>query len=251
LGLRSALATPDSKGRYVRRLFDRIANRYDLITVLLSFGLDRRWKRRLVDLADVVPDEPVLDLACGTGDLTFEAAGRRARVVGLDVTPRMIARARARVAPPLAVRFLVGDMSALPFPSASFNLVTAGYGIRNATAIEPVIDEIHRVLKPGGRLLSLDFDRPVHPIVRALYLTYLTIVGSALGLALHGDPDTYRYIPETIRRYPGARPIARLMQDAGFDRVDIVPVLGGLLAIHVARKPVFPPPRVPVERRRP
>ena len=241
MSLRRALSGPDAKRRYVRRLFATIADRYDLITVLLSYGQDRRWKRRLVEMAGACTGARALDLACGTGDLTFALAARGARAAGLDITPRMIELARRKsVRPPAAGRapaWLVGDMMALPFADESFDVVTTGYGIRNVPVIEPALAEIRRVLRPGGRLLSLDFNRPEHALVRGVYLTYLTVVGSALGLALHGDPDTYRYIPESIRRYPGARGLAALMRDAGFDAASHHAVLGGLMAIHTATRP--------------
>lgn len=231
--LRTALESPDSKRRYVRRLFSTIADRYDLITVLLSFGLDRRWKQRLVSLADVRPGTRALDLACGTGDIAFELAERGASVVGLDITPRMIELARAR---DRAARFLVGDMMSLPFADNTFDIVTTGYGLRNVPDLVVSIAEIRRVLVPGGQLLSLDFNRPMQPLVRWIYLAYLTIVGSTLGLVLHRDPDTYRYIPESIRRYPGAQAVVTLMTRQGFTRAAWRRVLGGFMAIHLARK---------------
>jgi len=157
--LRDSIATPDGKRRYVRKLFATIADRYDFITVALSYGQDRRWKRRLVDLASPRAGARALDLATGTGDIAFALAARGARVVGLDVTFRMIELARAKDGERVA-RFLVGDMLALPFPDASFDIVTTGYGLRNVPNLNQAIGEIHRVLKPGGRMLSLDFNRP-------------------------------------------------------------------------------------------
>jgi len=216
-------------------LFATIAPRYDLITALLSYGQDRRWKRHLMDLAAVSPDDVVLDLACGTGDLLFVAAGRAHRAVGLDVTLDMLRLARAKPAAN-AVGMVAGDMMALPFADARFSLVTTGYGLRNVPELSGAIQEIRRVLAPGGRLLSLDFNRPANALLRRVYLVYLTIVGSVLGLALHGDPDTYRYIPESIRHYPGAAGVADLLREAGFRDVRVVPLLGGLMAIHVARR---------------
>jgi demethylmenaquinone methyltransferase/2-methoxy-6-polyprenyl-1,4-benzoquinol methylase len=124
----------------------------------------------------------------------------------------------------------------LPFGEDRFEVVTTGYGLRNVPDLRQAIREIRRVLTAGGRLLSLDFNRPENPLVRAAYLTYLTAVGSTLGLVLHGDPDTYRYIPESIRQYPGAGRVARLLEAEGFDDVRVIPLLGGLMAIHVARK---------------
>ena len=247
MGLRDRIATPQGKRRYVRALFATIADRYDFITVALSFGQDRRWKRRVIDLARPGAATRVLDLATGTGDLAFGAADRGAPVVGLDVTYRMIELARAKrpVSSPPAhpgppahpahpALFVVGDMAALPFPAASFEIVTTGYGLRNVPDLTVAIDEIRRVLVPGGQLLSLDFNRPSHAVVRTAYLTYLTIVGSALGWMLHRDPDTYRYIPASIRQYPGAEGVARMLTAGGFGDVRVHPLLGGLMTIHHA-----------------
>ncbi len=135
---------------------------------------------------------------------------------------------------PARRQFVTGDMMALPFDDARFDVVTTGYGLRNVPELLPAVREIRRVLKPGGILLSLDFDRPSHPVVRAAYLPYLTLVGSLVGLVLHGDADTYRYIPESIRRYPGARAVAALIAREGFATSEHRPVFGGLMAIHLA-----------------
>lgn len=231
--LRASLATPESKAPYVRRLFATIADRYDLITVLLSYGQDRRWKRRLVDAAGPLEGRVALDLACGTGDIAFLLAAAGARVTGLDITLRMLELAAAKPAG-RGASFVAGDMTTLPFASGRFDIVTTGYGLRNVPRLEPALDEIHRVLRPGGLLLSLDFDRPAHPLVRAVYLAYLTVVGSAVGLLLHRDADTYRYIPESIRRYPGAAAVCRMLTVRGFARCEHVRVLGGFMAIHRA-----------------
>jgi len=234
--LASAFDTPDAKRRYVRRLFATIADRYDFITRFLSFGRDRHWKVRLVDRAGVRDGWRGLDLACGTGDIAFEVARRGATVLGLDVTHRMIALARAKAVVGDRTSWVVGDMLALPVSDATMHLVTTGYGLRNVPDLPVALAEIHRVLKPGGVLCSLDFDRPEGAWLRGIYLGYLTAVGSALGWVLHRDPDTYRYIPASIRRYPGSRGVAGLMRAAGFADVEQLRVLGGLMAIHVARK---------------
>ena len=237
--LQDAFATADSKARYVRRLFATIADRYDLVTVVLSYGRDRWWKRRLGELSGARPGRRALDLACGTGDITFDLARRGARAIGLDLTPRMIeiAAAKSRHAEGSGARvpFLVGDMMTLPFADASFDIVSTGYGLRNVPDLDGALDEIRRVLRPGGLFLSLDFDRPPGPGLRAIYLAYLTIAGSLLGLVLHGDPDTYRYIAESLRRYPGAAAVAGKLRARGFSDARAIPVLGGLMAIHAAR----------------
>jgi ubiquinone/menaquinone biosynthesis methyltransferase len=234
--LRAALSSADAKGAYVRRLFHTIAGRNDLITRLLSFGRDRRWKASLVNAANVTPPCDALDLAAGTGDIAFALAAKGARVTALDVTHRMLQLAAAKRSAGARVTLVTGDMMALPFPDRSFDLVTTGYGIRNVPALDPALAEIARVLRPGGLLLSLDFDRPRNDVVRAVYLGYLTVVGSALGWILHRDPDTYRYIPESIRRYPGATDVAGRLGRMGFTGSHVVPLLGGLMAMNVARR---------------
>ena len=231
-----AFDSPDAKRRYNQRLFATIAARYDLITRLLSFGLDQRWKRRVQALAAAGPDHMVLDLACGTGDLAFGALERGARVIGLDLTTRMLAlaRERARREPSRAVAWVAGDMTSLPIADRSVDVVTTGYGLRNVPDLPAALAEIRRVLRPGGRLVALDFDRPETRAVRATYLAYLDVVGGALGWLLHREPAAYRYIPASIRRYPGAARVAEMMRAAGFSEARHVPVLGGLMAIHVA-----------------
>ena len=230
--LETEIGTPEGKRRYVRALFATIADRYDFITVALSYGQDRRWKRRLLDLAAPVRGMRALDLATGTGDIALELATQGADVVGLDITYRMIELARRKRARSGLVRFLVGDMLALPFPNGSFDVVTIGYGLRNVPDLGTALDEVARVLRPGGRVVSLDFNRPGNRLVRAAYLMYLRIVGGALGWALHRDPDTYRYIPASLQTYPGADGVVHMMKARGFARVRHHPVLGGLMAIH-------------------
>ena len=236
MSLNERIATADGKRRYVRALFATIADRYDLITKVLSYGQDRRWKRRLVDLGRPASGMLALDLATGTGDIAFILHDRAARTIGLDVTLRMIELARAKRPDSSAPQFIVGDMTALPFPSASVDMVTTGYGLRNVPDLATSIDEIYRVLRRGGQLLSLDFNRPSAAWLRTIYLLYLAVVGGMLGWVLHRDPDTYRYIPASIRTYPGGEGVAALMRARGFSSVRHYPVLGGLMSIHHALK---------------
>jgi ubiquinone/menaquinone biosynthesis methyltransferase len=236
--LAHAFDSPDAKRQHNRGLFGRIAGRYDLITRVLSFGQDQRWKARLLNLAAVTTGQHSLDLACGTGDLAFGAAARGARAFALDLTPEMIAQARVREnASQRAVRWLVGDMTQLPVGSETVDVVTTGYGLRNVPDLPAALVEVYRVLKPGGLLCSLDFDRPESAWIRTLYLAYLNAAGGALGWILHRDPETYQYIPASISRYPGARGVCALMTAAGFADVRHLPVFGGFMAIHTARRP--------------
>jgi demethylmenaquinone methyltransferase/2-methoxy-6-polyprenyl-1,4-benzoquinol methylase len=232
-GLDRAFDSPEAKRRYVRGLFATIADRYDLITRILSYGQDARWKRLLVARAQVRAGERALDLACGTGDIAFAVSSHGARTTGVDITHRMLQLATAKSG---SVRFVTADMMELPFPEGTFDLVTTGYGLRNVPDIDGALAEIARVLRPGGRLLSLDFNRPEPVLVRRLYLAYLYAVGGALGWLLHGDADTYRYIPASIRRYPGARGVADKMRAHGFIDIRVVPLLFGLMTLHVSTR---------------
>jgi demethylmenaquinone methyltransferase/2-methoxy-6-polyprenyl-1,4-benzoquinol methylase len=215
--LARAFDSPDAKRRYNARLFTTIAGRYDLITRLLSYGRDQAWKRDLMARAAIAPGERVLDLATGTGDLALAAAARGAAVVGLDLAPRMVqlARAKPEAGP---VRFLVGDMTALPLPPASVDVVTTGYGLRNVPDLGRAIAEIARVLKPGGRFLSLDFERPESPFWRRAYLAYLTAVGASLS------------------RYPGGAAVEGLLRTHGFAEARAIHVMAGFMCLHVARR---------------
>jgi len=234
--LAAALATAAGKATYVRALFHEIAPRYDEITVWLSFGRDSGWKDVLVRMAAVQPGNRALDLACGTGDIAVRLQAAGASVVGLDLTHRMLRLAAHK--PGLeGMRWVCGDMLALPVPAATQHVVTAGYGLRNVPDLRQSLREIRRVLVPGGRFLSLDFTLPRQPVVRKAYLTYLRVVGGAVGQWLHGDPDTYRYIPESLERYPGAAGVAALMREEGFTQVSWWPLLGGLMAINVGHVP--------------
>jgi ubiquinone/menaquinone biosynthesis methyltransferase len=250
--LARAFDSAEAKLAYNRRLFATIAPRYDLITRLLSYGQDARWKRRVTEIvraegAERGPGHPgpgprVLDLACGTGDIALALADGSRRVVGLDLTTEMLTLAVRRFGGSEVRRgdapvWIAGDMTRLPFAGASFDVVTTSYGLRNVPSLETAVAEIARVLAPGGLFVSLDFNRPEPRLVRAVYLGYLTAVGGLLGLVLHGDSETYRYIPHSIRRYPGARGVARALAAGGFDAgVRIEPKLGGLMTIHVARR---------------
>ncbi|MGE3841548.1 MAG: ubiquinone/menaquinone biosynthesis methyltransferase [Vicinamibacterales bacterium] len=245
-----AIESPDGKREVNRRIFTAVAPRYDFITRVLSYGQDQRWKRRLIEQARIEPGERVLDLACGTGDLADRARARGARVAGLDLTRAMLSAARHRHGS--ALSFVQADMMHLPFTAARFDVVTAGYALRNLPDLNGGLREIARVLKPGGRLLSLDFERPSGALVRTLFLGYLWAVGSVLGMVLHREPETYRYISVSLSRYPSATELRARLSAAGFRDILRRPLLGGLMATHTAvrcgpataSKPVGPAPRV-------
>ncbi|MEW6211503.1 MAG: ubiquinone/menaquinone biosynthesis methyltransferase [Acidobacteriota bacterium] len=241
LNLKEHISSKEKKQTYVNRMFETIAPRYDFITVFLSYGMDRGWKRRLVDMAKLRGDEATLDLACGTGDITF-ALGEKlpaGQAVGLDITHRMLVIAERKRSHRNAanVAFHRADIMSMPFEDESFDCVTCGYALRNVPDVAVALEEIKRILKPGGRFLSLDFAHPGNKIYRWLYLRYLVAVGSTLGLVLHGDPDTYRYIPESLKLYPGQHGVRALMGEAGFIDTGVVEFGGGIMAINYGTKP--------------
>ena len=184
----------------------------------------------LLDAAAFAAESHVLDLCCGPGHVSDAIARRGSTPLGIDFAPEMIVLARQKW-PGLA--FEVGDAENLAEPDQSCDAAVMNFGLLHLARPEAALRHIARVLKPGGRLLSLDFNRPENAIVRAAYLGYLGLVGSTLGWILHRDPDTYRYIPASIRRYPGARGVADRLTARGFDFVTVIPLLFGLMSLHL------------------
>jgi demethylmenaquinone methyltransferase/2-methoxy-6-polyprenyl-1,4-benzoquinol methylase len=239
-------APGEARAARVGDLFATIARRYDLINDLQSFGLHRRWKRRVVDLAQPTPDERALDLCCGTGDIAFELARRGARVVGLDFSAAMLEVARGRGEGRGArgeverswkpVRFLQGDSQQVPFTDNSFDIVTVGYGLRNLADWRKGLAEMWRVAKPGGRLLVLDFGKPDHPLWCRLYFAYLRCGVPLFGRVFCRDAQTYAYILESLRHYPAQHGVAEEMRAMRCDDVRIVNLLGGAMSINYGRK---------------
>jgi len=239
----------------VRALFATIARRYDLINDLQSLGLHRHWKQRLVRLARVGPEQQALDVCCGTGDVAFALADTGASVTGLDFSPEMLAVAEARrlrrlvrpaLVPPGAVvttqarpgsvRFVEGDALQLPFPDAAFDAVTIAYGLRNLADLEAGIVELCRVLRPGGRLVALDFGKPANRAWRTLYFGYLRVAVPVFGWLFAGSAGAYSYILESLRHYPGQEEVAALLRRQGLSKVTVVNLLCGAMGLHAAER---------------
>ena len=250
----------------VNALFTRIARRYDLINDLQSFGLHRYWKRRVVQLARVQAGDRALDVCCGTADLALALARQGAMVVGLDFSQEMLALAQAKVQSlgskvlspeskvlspefkvlspqstvhslELKTQFVRGDAQDVPFPDNSFDVVTVGYGLRNLTSWERGLSEMHRVAKPGGRLLVLDFGKPDNAIWRGLYFGYLKLFVPFLGRLFCGDAAAYSYILESLKQYPAQRGVAAKMRELGLDKVQTFNLVGGAMSINYGEKP--------------
>ncbi len=228
---------PKDKRAYVRRLFGDIAPRYDFTNDVMSLGLHRRWKRQLLRLTDLRPGLRVLDLAAGTGDLG-RAALRCAdvEVVAADLSIEMMQVGIRREGPRIQ-HWTTADAQTLPFPDQSFDRVIIGYGLRNFPHLQTCLSETRRCLRPGGRVLALDFGHPPSPLIAKAYLAWLEVSTRIVGWAIHRDPEAYVYIPESLRRFPKPAELAGRMEHAGFEKCGFKSLLLGTMAIHYGSRP--------------
>jgi len=225
----------------VAAMFGRIAHRYDLLNHLLSFGLDFHWWRRLAAEIGACEGMVALDVAAGTGDSTLALARRGATVVTSDFTLRMLARGSAKFKRAGVAGRVPGsvcaDAQSLPFRGSSFDAVAIAYGIRNVERRTDAYKEFLRVLKPGGRLVVLEFSRPARAWLRALYAAYSRLALPVVGRLLSGDGGAYEYLPETIRNFPPQKELARELEAAGFEGVGWKNLSGGIVALHTGTRP--------------
>jgi demethylmenaquinone methyltransferase/2-methoxy-6-polyprenyl-1,4-benzoquinol methylase len=228
----------DEKSRRVGAVFDSVAARYDLMNDLMSGGMHRLWKRFTLARAGVRPGEAVLDLATGSGDLALGHARRlrgSGQLVASDINERMLARGRDRLIDAgagLAIDYVQADAQALPFAERRFDCITIGFGLRNVTDQPRALAEMVRVLKPGGRLVVLEFSRPAGEWFRKAYDAYSFSVLPRLGEWVAGDADSYRYLAESIRMHPDQPSLAALMEAAGLTRCNWNNLTGGVVAVH-------------------
>ncbi|ODV01431.1 MAG: bifunctional demethylmenaquinone methyltransferase/2-methoxy-6-polyprenyl-1,4-benzoquinol methylase [Rubrivivax sp. SCN 70-15] len=227
------------KARRVRGVFDSVATRYDLMNDLLSVGLHRAWKAYAVAAANVREGERVLDIAGGTGDLARAFAarvGERGQVVLTDINESMLRVGRDRLLDEgLVLPTAVCDAERLPFADGRFDLVSVAFGLRNMTHKERALAEMARVLRPGGRLLVLDFSRVAEPL-RKPYDWYSFKVMPLIGRLVAADADSYRYLAESIRMHPDQATLKAMMKDAGFGHVDVHNLSAGVAALHLGIK---------------
>ncbi len=228
----------EDKPQRVKAVFDSVAGRYDLMNDLMSLGVHRIWKRFAVDLAAARSGESVLDLAAGTGDLAAALAPRvlpEGRLTLADYNGEMLTRGRDRMLDAgrvSGVEFVQADAESLPFADASFDLVTIAFGLRNVRDKAAALSSILRVLKPGGRLLVLEFSKPKGSLLRGLYDRYSFEVLPRLGAAVAGDADSYRYLAESIRRHPDQQTLLDMFEAAGYARCQVFNLSGGIVALH-------------------
>jgi demethylmenaquinone methyltransferase/2-methoxy-6-polyprenyl-1,4-benzoquinol methylase len=227
------------KARRVRSVFDSVAPKYDLMNDLMSLGLHRAWKAYTVMVADVRPGHRVLDIAGGTGDLALAFAkkvGKTGQVVHTDINEAMLRNGRDRLLDAgVALPTVVCDAEHLPFDDAYFDRVSVAFGLRNMTHKDQALAEMSRVLKPGGKLLVLEFSKVAPPLERA-YDWYSFNVLPRLGQWVAGDDASYRYLAESIRMHPDQQTLKAMMLKGGFNHVDFHNLTGGLVALHVGIK---------------
>ena len=240
-------ADEQAAARWVRGMFGRIAPRYDLLNHLLSFNLDKRWRARTVErVAEILdrPDARVLDLCCGTGDVVLALETRllgpargRPLLLASDFCHPMLVEARRKIAARgFRTPVFEADALALPLAGDSLDLITVAFGFRNLASYQRGLEEMLRVLKPGGVAAILEFSQPPNRAFAALYGFFSTRVLPAIGGMISGAPDAYSYLPESIRKFPGAEALASDMRSAGFSQVEFERMTGGAVALHLARK---------------
>lgn len=231
----------EARTSQVRTIFSEIAPRYDLLNHVLSLNIDRRWRRRAVERLQVPADDPsvrVLDACAGTLDLSLEAVGRdgfKGQVVASDFAQPMLVEGLGKVeGRPVAP--VCGDSLQLPFPDESFHRAMVAFGVRNLADLDRGLTEFHRVLRPGGRLVVLEFTTPPRRLMRRLYLFYFHRVLPVIGRIVSGHPWAYTYLPESVKEFPGPEALAARMEAAGFQPVAWEYLTAGIAAIHVADK---------------
>ncbi len=234
-GLDSApkAATLEKEPSEIAQMFDHVAPRYDLLNDLLAFGQTRSWRRHTVAAAEAEPGDRVLDLAAGTGTSSEPFADAGIDVVAGDISEGMLAVGRERRPD---IQFVYADAMDLPFEDASFDVVTISYGLRNVQDTAKALSEMHRVLKPGGRLVIAEFSQPTNAAFRTVYLEYLMRALPSVARTITPNPDAYVYLAESIRVWPGQEELAQLIANAGFVDVEYRNLTGGIVALHRARK---------------
>jgi demethylmenaquinone methyltransferase/2-methoxy-6-polyprenyl-1,4-benzoquinol methylase len=226
------------KAQRVRAVFDSVADRYDLMNDLMSFGIHRLWKRFAIDLAGVRAGQRVLDLASGTGDLAARFAGLvgpQGRVVMSDINNAMLSNGRDRMlnaGHAGNIEYALVNAEAIPFADHSFDCVTIAFGLRNVTDKQRALGEMYRVLKPGGRVLVLEFSKPTDKTFGKVYDLYSFKLLPAIGRLVANDADSYRYLAESIRMHPDQETLKGMMEQAGFERCDFHNMTGGVVAAH-------------------
>ena len=232
----------EEKARKVAGVFHSVADKYDVMNDLMSMGIHRLWKRFTIEQAAVKKGQRVLDLAGGTGDLALRFSrlvGPDGEVVLSDINASMLARGRERLTDEGVagnIEYVQANAETLPFPDNHFDLITIAFGLRNVTDKDKALRSMHRVLKPGGRLLVLEFSRPTAPGLSPVYDVYSFKLLPFMGKLVANDAESYRYLAESIRMHPDQETLKGMMAEAGFERCEYFNLTGGIVALHSGYK---------------
>lgn len=220
-------------GNFIREMFDRICGRYDLLNHVLSFGLDFWWRKQAVRALRPSANSRVLDLCCGTGDLSRALQRTGAQVTGLDFSGEMLRKAEAKYP---QIRFIQGDACQVPLENGSFDAATMAFGPRNIPDLPRLWRELQRLVKPGGKIVTLELTRPNGPL-KYLHRFYLNTVLPVVGQVLSGDAEAYRYLSCTVQQFVDPEGLKRSMESAGLKNVNVIPLTFGVATLHVAEVP--------------
>jgi len=233
---------PGEKARLVETVFDSVASRYDLMNDLMSGGIHRLWKNKLVSMLRPSPDKSLLDVAGGTGDIAFRyraRAGAKAKITVCDINKEMLNVGKDRAIDRgylKGFKWVVGNAESLPFADDSYDLYTISFGLRNVPKIDDALEESYRVLKPGGQFFCLEFSQVINPALRKIYDEYSFRLIPKIGALVANDRESYQYLVESIRQFPNQKELAARMKKAGFEQVRFVNLSGGIATIHIGTK---------------
>lgn len=224
--------------QYVQKMFASIADKYDLLNDVLSFGIHKWWRRKSVMLSEPQIDSKILDIACGTGDFSFEFERYSKNVIGLDFCKEMLEIARQKAEKRnSSIKFIQGDALKLPFSDNQFDIVSIGFGIRNVDDVQKSIQEIHRVLKKGGRAVILEFGKPKNPIMRLIYGFYSNYIMPLIGKLLAKSKEAYTYLPVTANKFPCREDFLKIVQNsANFSKLKYYSLNFGIAYIYLLKK---------------
>jgi demethylmenaquinone methyltransferase/2-methoxy-6-polyprenyl-1,4-benzoquinol methylase len=226
----------NEKAKRVAAVFHNVAQRYDLMNDCMSFGIHRLWKRFALGLANIRPGDTALDLASGTGDLALRLsalAGKTGQVIAADINDSMLTICRDRlINQGYLPQCVVADAEKLPFPPNSFDIITIAFGLRNVTDKAAALRAMFSALKPGGRMIIVEFSKPVLPLLEKAYDAYSFSLLPFLGKMIADDAESYRYLAESIRRHPDQNTLLKMLEETGFEKADYHNLTGGIVAVH-------------------